>query len=487
MYQDFATEGLRTLCLAYRDISAEEYQEWALLYDQAARTINNRQEELDKAAEMIERDLVLIGATAIEDKLQDGVPDTIHTMMDAGIKVWVLTGDRQETAINIGYSCRLITPEMNLVICNETSHFETKAFLEKTLLTIKGNLGMGTPVRKRKWKHYFFPKSQKRFTKDFEVDLQVCSFSQWVHILKPMALIIDGKSLGFALEEDIKFVLLEIALLCKAVVCCRVSPLQKALVVKLVKDNVEESVTLAIGDGANDVSMIQSAQVGVGISGQEGLQAARSADFSISQFRFLRKLLLVHGGWAYSRMSKIILYSFYKNITLYMIQLWYATQNGFSGATLFETWSSVSSYNVLWTIFQPFAIGLFDQYVSARILDRYPPLYRLGQRSVFYNHPVFWGWIITSFFQSAVIFFLWSLIAGDSVVLIDGKPIDNWVFGIMVYTTDLMTVMWKASLTADIWVIFTFIAIFGSFIIYFLLFIPVSVFMRLFSQSNSTP
>ena len=147
-----------------------------------------------------------------------------------------------------------------------------------------------------------------------------------------MALIIDGKSLGFALEEDLKLTFLELALLCKAVVCCRVSPIQKALVVKLVKDNVEESVTLAIGDGANDVSMIQSAQVGVGISGLEGLQAARNADFSISQFRFLRKLLLVHGGWAYSRMSKIILLCFYKNITLYMIQLWYATQNGYSGA-----------------------------------------------------------------------------------------------------------------------------------------------------------
>lgn len=290
-----------------------------------------------------------------------------------------------------------------------------------------------------------------------------------------MALVIDGKSLTFALEDDIKFIFLELALACKAVVCCRVSPLQKAMVVKLVKDNVEESVTLAIGDGANDVSMIQMAQVGVGISGQEGLQAARSADFSISQFRYLRKLLLVHGGWAYSRMSKIILYSFYKNITLYMIQLWYATQNGFSGATLFETWSMVSSYNVVWTIFQPFAIGLFDQYVSARILDRYPPLYRLGQKSIFYNHTVFWGWIITSFVQSAMIFFIWTAIVGDSNILIDGKVIDNWTLGCMIYATDLLTIMYKASLTADTWVKFTFIAIFGSFAAFFLLFLPYTI------------
>ena len=114
--------------------------------------------------------------------------------------------------------------------------------------------------------------------------------------------------------------------------------------------------------------MIQSAHIGVGISGMEGLQAARSADFAIAQFRFLRKLLLVHGGWAYSRISKVIVFSFYKNFTLYLIQLWFSVFNGFSGQTLFETWSSVSSYNVLWTLLTPLAIGIFDQYISAGFL-----------------------------------------------------------------------------------------------------------------------
>lgn len=113
--QDYATEGLRTLCLASREISSEEYREWATMYDQAASQIIGRGDALDNVAELIEKDLVLLGATAIEDKLQDGVPDTIHTLQQAGIKVWVLTGDRQETAINIGLSCRLITESMNLV------------------------------------------------------------------------------------------------------------------------------------------------------------------------------------------------------------------------------------------------------------------------------------------------------------------------------------------------------------------------------------
>lgn len=134
-------------------------------------------------------------------------------------------------------------------------------------------------------------------------------------------MIIDGRTLNFALEKEVELIFLELASMCKAVICCRVSPLQKALVVKLVRRNVDAAL-LAIGDGANDVGMIQAAHVGVGISGMEGLQAARSADFAIAQFRFLRKLLLVHGAWSYHRLSKLILYSFYKNIVLYITQFW---------------------------------------------------------------------------------------------------------------------------------------------------------------------
>ncbi len=148
--------------------------------------------------------------------------------------------------------------------------------------------------------------------------------------VESLALIIDGKSLTFALDPELDGLFLQLATLCKAVICCRVSPLQKAMVVKLVKNKLN-ALTLAIGDGANDVGMIQAAHVGVGISGLEGLQAARSADFAISQFRFLRKLLLVHGAWSYQRLSKLILYCFYKNITLYMTQFWFAFYNGFSG------------------------------------------------------------------------------------------------------------------------------------------------------------
>lgn len=134
--EEYATEGLRTLCVAMREIPEDEYARWSQIYDKASTTLVNRSEELDRAAEMIEQDMFLLGATAIEDKLQDGVPDTIHTLQEAGIKVWVLTGDRQETAINIGYSCKLLNEEMSLIVCNEENHWDTKNFLEAKLKEI---------------------------------------------------------------------------------------------------------------------------------------------------------------------------------------------------------------------------------------------------------------------------------------------------------------------------------------------------------------
>jgi phospholipid-transporting ATPase len=407
--EDYATEGLRTLCVAYRDISESEYKQWSTIYDQAAATVNGRGEALDKAAEIIEKDMFLLGATAIEDKLQEGVPDAIHTLQLAGIKVWVLTGDRQETAINIGMSCRLITESMNLVIVNEENMHDTKNTIERRLTAVKSQRSSGE--------------------------------------LEDLALIIDGKSLTFALEKEISKQFLELAIMCKAVICCRVSPLQKALVVKLVKKN-HKSLLLAIGDGANDVSMIQAAHVGVGISGVEGLQAARSADISISQFRFLKKLLLVHGAWSYRRLSKLILYSFYKNIVLYMTQFWFSFFNNFSGQIVYESWT-LSFYNVLFTLLPPLVIGVFDQFVSARILDRYPQLYMLGQRNAFFTKTAFWLWVGNALYHSIVTFGFSVILFWGDLKSSRGYDCGHWFWGTMLYIAVLLTVLGKAALVSE--------------------------------------
>lgn len=432
--EDYASEGLRTLCLAYRDISEDEYNQWKVKYDEAATTMEDRGDKLDAAGELIEKELILLGATAIEDKLQDEVPNTIHTLQEAGIKIWVLTGDRQETAINIGMSCRLLTEDMNLLIVNEETKEDTKKNLIEKITAL-----------------------QEHNISDQERDT--------------LALVIDGKSLGFALEADLEDYLLYVGKSCKAVICCRVSPLQKALVVKMVKRKTN-SLLLAIGDGANDVSMIQAAHVGVGISGMEGMQAARSADIAVGQFKFLKKLLIVHGSWSYQRIATAILYSFYKNTALYMTQFWYVFANGFSGQSIMESWT-MSFYNLFFTVLPPFVMGVFDQFVSSRLLERYPQLYKLGQKGQFFSVTIFWSWIINGFYHSAVVFIGTILFYRyGSALNMHGEVADHWTWGVSVYSTSILIVLGKAALVTSQWTKFTFLAIPGSFI-FWLVFFPI--------------
>ncbi|KAK4163470.1 hypothetical protein QBC43DRAFT_319680 [Cladorrhinum sp. PSN259] len=427
--EEYASEGLRTLCLAMREVPEHEYQEWYKVFDAAQVTVGgNRAEELDKAAELIEHDLFLLGATAIEDKLQDGVPETIHTLQEAGIKVWVLTGDRQETAINIGMSCKLLSEDMMLLIVNEETAEATRDNIQKKMDAIK-NQG------------------------DATIEMET------------LALVIDGKSLTYALEKDLEKLFLDLAIMCKAVICCRVSPLQKAMVVKLVKKYQKDSILLAIGDGANDVSMIQAAHIGIGISGQEGLQAARSADVSIAQFRFLKKLLLVHGAWSYHRVAKTILFSFYKNIALYLTQFWYVFQNVFSGEVIYESWT-LSFYNVFYTVLPPLVLGILDQFVSARLLDRYPQLYTLGQKNTFFKVRVFTAWILTAVYHSLILYVGGSLFWIFDGIQNDSNPAGKWMWGAAMYGAVLLTVLGKAALVTNNWTKYHVIAIPGSFAIW---------------------
>ena len=282
----FAREGLRTLCIAQRELSEEEYREWNNDYDLAANAVAGREEKLEEVSDRIENQLWLIGGTAIEDRLQDGVPDAISLLGNAGIKLWVLTGDKVETAINIGFSCNLLNNDMDLIIfkIEDESLATAEAFLDEklALFGLKG--------------------SQE------ELDA-----AQDDHEPPPPthAVVIDGDSLKLCLDESIKKKFLLLCKQCRAVLCCRVSPSQKAAVVEMVKNGLD-CLTLAIGDGANDVAMIQAAHVGVGIAGVEGRAAVMSSDFAIGQFRFLTRLVLVHGRWSYRRLAETIANFFYK-------------------------------------------------------------------------------------------------------------------------------------------------------------------------------
>uniref|UniRef100_A0A671RPB7 Phospholipid-transporting ATPase n=1 Tax=Sinocyclocheilus anshuiensis TaxID=1608454 RepID=A0A671RPB7_9TELE len=411
--EQFATEGLRTLCFAYVDLEEGAYQEWLKEYNRVSTVLKDRAQKLEECYELIEKNLLLLGATAIEDQLQAGVPETIATLMKANIKIWVLTGDKQETAINIGYSCRLVSHGMSLIIVNEDSLDATRATLTAHCSSL------GDCLRKE----------------------------------NELALIIDGQTLKYALSFEVRQAFLDLALSCKAVICCRVSPLQKSEIVDMVKKHVK-AITLAIGDGANDVGMIQTAHVGVGISGNEGMQATNSSDYSIAQFSYLEKLLLVHGAWSYNRVTKCILYCFYKNVVLYIIELWFAFVNGFSGQILFERWC-IGLYNVIFTALPPFTLGIFDRPCSQQNMLRFPQLYRITQNAEGFNTKVFWGHCINALIHSIILF--WFPLKG----LEHGnyRKHSHYV---------VVTVCLKAGMETTAWTRFSHLAVWGSMVLWML-------------------
>ncbi|KRT86604.1 hypothetical protein AMK59_362 [Oryctes borbonicus] len=242
--------------------------------------------------------------------------------------------------------------------------------------------------------------------------------------------------------------------------------MQKAEVVEYVTKHTK-TVTLAIGDGANDVAMIQKAHVGVGISGVEGLQAACASDYSIAQFRFLLRLLLVHGAWNYTRMCKLILYSFYKNICLYVIELWFAIYSGWSGQVLFERWT-IGLYNVLFTALPPLAIGLFDRTYNAEVMMAYPKLYKPSQSGKLYTIKIFWYWVFNGMIHSALLFWLPLLMCEHDILWMSGEEGGYLALGNSVYTYVVITVCLKAGLVTTSWCWPTHCAIWGSILLWFL-------------------
>ncbi|CAN8257134.1 unnamed protein product [Cochlearia groenlandica] len=357
----YASDGLRTLVVGMRKLNDSEVEQWHSSFEAASTALIGRAGLLRNVAGNIETNLRIVGATAIEDKLQSGVPEAIESLRIAGIKVWVLTGDKQETAISIGFSSRLLTRNMRQVVINSNSLDSCRRSLKDANISIANN------------------------------DENV-------------ALIIDGTSLIYVLDNDLEDVLFQVACKCSAILCCRVAPFQKAGIVALVKKRTSD-MTLAIGDGANDVSMIQMADVGVGISGQEGRQAVMASDFAMGQFRFLVPLLLVHGHWNYQRMGYMILYNFYRNAVFVLILFWYVLFTCYTLTTAITEWSSVL-YSVIYTSVPTIIIGVLDKDLGKRTLLDHPQLYGVGQREEGYSTTLFWYTMIDTIWQSAAIFFI---------------------------------------------------------------------------------
>ncbi|XP_012541421.1 phospholipid-transporting ATPase ID isoform X4 [Monomorium pharaonis] len=454
----FAGEGLRTLCLSVRDLDESFFNNWKQRHQEAALSQEHRDDKLDAIYEEIEKDMSLLGATAIEDKLQDGVPQTIANLSLAGIKLWVLTGDKQETAINIGYSCQLLTDDLtDVFVVDGTTYDGVETQLMRYLDTIKS---ASTQQKRPTLSIVTFSDTEYNPSRD-EQDEHEMEHSTG------FAVVINGHSLVHALHPQLEQLFLEVSSQCKAVICCRVTPLQKAMVVELIKKN-KSAVTLAIGDGANDVSMIKTAHIGVGISGQEGLQAVLASDYSIGQFRFLERLLLVHGRWSYYRMSKFLRYFFYKNFAFTLCHIWFAFFCGFSAQTVFDP-MYISVYNLFYTSLPVLAVGIFDQDVNDKNSLMYPKLYTPGLQNLLFNKKEFCWSALHGFYASCVLFLVPYGTYKDGVSPKGYVLSDHMLLGSVVATILVIVVTVQIALDTSYWTIFNHIMVWGSLIWYFIL------------------
>ncbi|XP_042334728.1 phospholipid-transporting ATPase IK, partial [Sceloporus undulatus] len=428
----FAQETLRTLCLATKEVTAEEYAAWSKKHHDASVLLQGRAQQLDKVYEEMECNLQLLGATAIEDKLQDGVPETIHLLKRGGMKVWVLTGDKQETAVNIGFACQLLSDDMTILEENVLSEILEPSWHSKSsLATSRESLCNGS----------FQP-------------FQASS------IYGKKALVVTGEFLSPKHLEEQSFV--DLATDCQAVICCRVTPKQKALIVELVK-KYKNTISLAIGDGANDVNMIKTADIGVGISGQEGMQAVQCSDYALAQFRYLQRLLFVHGRWSYLRICKFLRYFFYKTFAGMMVQIWFAFHTGFTAQPLLEGWF-LALYNVFYTSCPVLCLGLFEQDVSDKKSLQFPELYKVGQKDRLFNFRTFCVSFVHGSFVSLANFYITMWAMGDRAgVQVIG---DYQSFGMIVATSAIVTVMAEIMMEIKFWTIFSALAIVISLAFY---------------------
>ncbi|KAL4927493.1 aminophospholipid-translocating P4-type ATPase NEO1 [Aspergillus undulatus] len=381
---NMAREGLRTLVVGRKRLSSLQYQEFAGKYKQASLALQGRDIGMQKVvSEYLERELELLGVTGVEDRLQRDVKPSLELLRNAGVKIWMLTGDKVETARCVAISAKLVARGQYI----------------HTVAKVKD-------------------KSAAQEALDFLRNKTDC------------CLLIDGESLALMLTQ-FRSAFISVAVLLPAVIACRCSPTQKAEVADLIRQHTKKRVC-CIGDGGNDVSMIQAADVGIGIVGKEGRQASLAADFSITQFHHITKLLVWHGRNSYKRSAKLAQFIMHRGLIISACQTMYSIASHFDPKGLFINWLMVG-YATVYTNAPVFCMVL-DRDVDEQLANLYPELYKELKTGRSLSYRSFFTWVAVSVYQGAVI-------QGLSQILLDtitGKRLISLSFTALVLNELLM-------------------------------------------------
>ena len=359
---NMAREGLRTLVVGRRKLSAQQYAEFSSAYKEASMSLQSREAGMASAIkEHLEYNLELLGVTGVEDRLQRDVKPSLELLRNAGVKIWMLTGDKVETARCVAVSSKLVS---------RSQHIHTITSLERA------------------------------------VAANPTAVSDTLSLLAAnpdsTALLIDGDSLSHLLAHH-RQAFISLAVLLPAVIACRCSPTQKADVALLIRKHTKKRIA-CIGDGGNDVSMIQAADVGVGIVGKEGRQASLAADFSITQFHHLTKLLVWHGRNSYKRSAKLGQFIIHRGLVISVAQTVFSVAARFQPDALFRDWLIVG-YATAYTQLPIFSLVL-DKDVDEHLANLYPELYKELKTGRSLSYKSFLVWVAISTYQGLAIQFL---------------------------------------------------------------------------------
>ena len=434
--KQFAVKGLRTLMVAYKEISENYYNKWSEKYISVKSNPNHTEEEINKIYDELEKNFKLIGSTAIEDELQDNVDEIINSMISTGMRVWMLTGDKLDTAKNIAISCKLFQKNMKIIEIPE--HLSKEELKDKLSSTLKLDEFNQVDI---------VDNINENDKNDVNIGLLIAS-EELEKIFS------DNELLGLFYEISVN---------CLSVVCSRVSPKQKGQLVNLIRQT-EKAITVAIGDGANDVGMITEANVGIGIQGKEGTQAARASDFAIKEFSHLKKLLFFHGRESYRKNSWVILYNFYKNVLFVSPMVWSGFITLFSGITIYDPFI-YQFINIIYTSVPPVWFGVFNYEYSKKILMNNPKYYIQGIYNKCFHFKRFYKFFGMGALEGLIIFLLSHYFYNKGNH--DGGTNDFYAVGTIILAGVIVIANLKVLLDLFFYDIYCLIFIFLSVILYF--------------------
>lgn len=436
---EFAKNGLRTLMIGYKELDQNIVNNFINNFSVAFNSNKNeRLENISDVYNNIEDQIVIIGSTAIEDALQDNLKEVLSSFIEVGIKVWMLTGDKPDTAISIAYSCGLIRQTSSLIELFDESDILSEEEIKNVLLNsiIRNNKAESNMILNKQYSNAtgyqtYISNITKKIEHMEKLDIddkkktKQCSKSKIKLKTMNSVLVISSYCLNKITNNEKLYKLFKaVSLQCESVLCCRVSPKQKAQVVKITKQ-----ISLAIGDGANDVNMITSANIGVGIEGEEGGQASRAADYSIPSFQNLKRLLFYHGRESYRKNTFVICYNFYKNVLFVLPQFWFGIGSFFSGQTLYDPYI-YQLYNMIFTVFPVLWYGIYDKEFKMDELMNESAYYKQGMVNKLFRSNRFWVHNIYGFVEAFIVYILFFNVNYNQN---DGLNQDLWSIGSMIY------------------------------------------------------